>query len=131
MIDDWMRREIDDTEVAQNLRRYIAIDVKSRNDLIASLNFLKHNATKYIALLEDSIIEMNGEYQVWYSDNELADIFNISNNAVKKWRLSGKLNYRQEKKGCKVEINRKDVDDFVEKNIKYKHTWTNWKKIKY
>jgi len=122
--------KITETDNGDAMRKLLMIDINSRDDVVQSSKLFKNWAFDIMDKYEDAIMNMDENTQVWFRDIELSKILDVSVNTIKNWRSSGALKFNQEYKNGKVEICRKDIDDFILKHSKYKFKWDNFKRLK-
>lgn len=102
------------------------------------------NKTEYLLKLRNSEEHFNNLFQIsinqlllqlvktenrnndeYYTPLEIANILHITKGNVFNWISENKLIANQTIKGGKVKIHSSDMNDFVNKNTKYKNLWNN------
>lgn len=123
--------------------------IKSDKDLTNALKNrlnieFQKNKTEYLLKLRNSEEYFNNLFQIsinqlllqlvktenrnvdeYYTPLEIANILHITKGNVFNWINEKKLIAKQDIKGGKVKIHCLDMNDFVDKNSKYKNLWIN------
>jgi len=102
------------------------------------------NKTEYLVKLRNAEEHFNNLFQIsinrllaethktenrtsdeYYTPLEIANILHKTKGSVFNWINNGSLKGKQDVKGGKVKIHCLDMNEFVEKNMKYKNLWIN------